>query len=48
MINMKRQRMGALGILQVIDYGVFVCICRVYSDIFKTVTLHAFVYDSNF
>ena len=36
------------SILQVINDGVYVCICRVYSDVFKKYTSHAFFYDSYF
>ena len=37
-----------MGILLIIDYGVYVCICIVYSYVFKEFTEHAFVYDSHF
>ena len=30
------------------NYGVYVCICTVYSSIFKEVTKYTFVYDSHF
>ena len=40
--------MGAMGILQVIYYCVYVCICKVYSSVFKSYAPHAFVYDSHF
>ena len=40
--------MVAMGILQVIDGGVFVCICSVYLDIFKKNLSHASVYDIHF
>ena len=40
--------MGSMGILMVIDDGVYVCMCTVYSYVFKEVTQHAFVYDSHF
>ena len=30
------------------NYGVYVCICTVYSSIFKEVTKYTFVYDSRF
>ena len=40
--------MGAMGILLIIDDGVYVCICTVYSYVFKKVSQHAFVYDSHF
>ena len=35
-------------ILLVIYDGVYVCICTVYSSVFKEVTQHAFVYESHF
>ena len=34
-LNKETQRMGVSGISQVVDDGVFVCTCRLYSDIFK-------------
>ena len=40
--------MGAMGILLVIDDGVYVCICTVYTYFFKEDTQHAFVYDGHF
>ena len=40
--------MGAMGIIQVNYYGVFVCICRLYLDVFKIYTPHAFVYRIHF
>ena len=40
--------MGPLGILLIIDDGVYVCICTVYSNVLKQHTQHAFVYDSYF
>ena len=40
--------MGPLGILLIIDDGVYVCICYVYSNILKLWTQHAFLYDSYF
>ena len=40
--------MGTFEILLLIDGGVYVCICTVYSSVFKEVTHHAFVYDSHF
>ena len=36
-----------MRILQVINDGVYVCIYRVYSDVYKKYTSHAFFYDSN-
>ena len=41
-----REKMGAVHILQIIYGDVYVCICRVYSYVFKKYTSHAFVYDS--
>ena len=46
--KIERETMGAMGILQVIDYGVFVCICRFYYDVFKKHTPYAFVHESHF
>ena len=40
--------MGTLGILMRINYGVYVCMCSVYSTISKEHTAHAFVDDSYF
>ena len=40
--------MGTMGILLIIDDGVYVCICTVYSKVLKQHTQHAFVYDSYF
>ena len=45
-LKMDREKMGAMGILLLIDDGVYVCICTVYSYIFKRVTQYTFVYDS--
>ena len=39
--------MGAMRILIMIDYDVYVCICTVYSYHLKEVTKHTFVYDSH-
>ena len=36
-LNIDREKMGAMGILLVIDDGVYVCICTVYSSVFKEV-----------
>ena len=47
-LNIDREKMGHMGILQVIDDGVCVCIYIIYSSIFKEYTQHIFVYDSNF
>ena len=40
--------MGSFGIILVIDDGVYVCICIVYSSVFKYFTQQAFVYYSHF
>ena len=37
-----------MGILLLIDDGVYVCICRFNSDVYRKYTPHAFVYDSHF
>ena len=34
--------------MQVINYVVYVCICRVYFDVFQKYTSHEFVYHSHF
>ena len=47
-LNIAGEKMDAMWILLIIDDGVYVCICTVYSSVFKKVTQHAFVYDSNF
>ena len=48
MLHIEREKMGTLGILMIINDGVYVCICSVYSNILKEFTQHAFVYDSYF
>ena len=47
-LNIEREKMGCLKILLIIDDGVYVFICSVYSKILKEFTQHAFVYDSYF
>ena len=47
-LNTKRDEMGTMGILLEIDDGVYVCICTVYSSVFKEVTQNALFYDSHF
>ena len=42
------KKMGTMGILLVFDNWVYVCICKVFSSVFKKYTQHAFVYDSHF
>ena len=39
---------GTMVILMVIDDGVYLCICKVYSSVFKEYTQHAFIYDIHF
>ena len=46
-LNIYREKIGAIGILLVIDDGIYVFICNVYSYVLKEVTQHAFVYDSH-
>ena len=36
-MKIERETIGAMGIIQVIYYGVYVCICRVYLDVFKNI-----------
>ena len=47
-LNTEREKMGPLGILMIIDDGVYVCNCTIYSIVLKQHTQHAFVYDSYF
>ena len=47
-LDIDRDKMGTLGILMRIKDGVYVCICYVYSKIFKKCTQNSFVYDSYF
>ena len=42
------EKMGTMGILLIIDDGVYVLICNVYSSVLKKFTQHSFVYDSHF
>ena len=42
------RKMGSMGTPLIIDDGVYLCICTVYSSVFKKVTQHTFVYDSNY
>ena len=46
--GIDNDKMGALEILMIINDGVYVYICYVYSRILKLWTQHAFVYDSYF
>ena len=46
--GIDNEKMGDLGILMIINDGVYVCICSVYSNILKLWTQHAFVHDSYF
>ena len=48
LLTIDREKIGTISILQVINDGVYVCICRVFSNVFKKYTSHAFVYDSYF
>ena len=47
-LYIEREKISTLGILMIINDGVYVCICSVYSNILKQWTQHAFVYDSYF
>ena len=47
-LHIEIKPMGPLVILLRIDDGVYVCICTVYSSVFKEFTQHAFVYESDF
>ena len=47
-LNIGREKMGAMGILPKIYDGVYVFICTVYYYVLKKVTQHTFVYDSHF
>ena len=45
---MEIEIMSDLGILQVIDDSVFVCMCKVFSGITKTSTSHEYFNDIHF
>ena len=47
-LKIEREKMGCLKILLIINDGVYVFICSVYSNILKQWTQHTFVYDSYF
>ena len=47
-LKIDEEKMGAMGILLVIDDGVYVFICTVYSSVFKEVTQYVFVYGIHF
>ena len=47
-MKIDKEEMGDMRILQIIDDGAYVWICRVYSDVYKKYPSHAFVYDSIF
>ena len=47
-LHIEREPMGTLGILMIIDDGVYVCICTVYSKVLTEHTQHTFVYDIYF
>ena len=44
-LNIDREKMGDMGILLIIDDGVYLYICTVYSSIFKEVTQNTFSYN---
>ena len=48
LLNIDREKKGAMSILKVINDGVYACICRVLSDVFKIYISHAFFFDSYF
>ena len=43
-----KRKMGTMGILLIIDDGVYICIYKLYSYVLKNITQHTFVYDSYF
>ena len=47
-LNIDREKMGTIGILLIIDDGVYVCICTVFSYVLKEYKQHSFVYYSHF
>ena len=47
-LTIDEKTMGAMEIILVINDGVYVCICKVYSSDFKAYTKHEFIYDSAF
>ena len=47
-LNIDRSKIGTLVILLIIDDGVYVCNCTVYSYVLKQFTQHAFFYNSHF
>ena len=47
-LNIERKKLGTLGILMIIDDGVYVCNLTVYSCFSKKFTQHEFVYGSHF
>ena len=47
-LDVEREPMGPLAILLIINDGVYVCICSVYSKLLKEHTQHAFFYASYF
>ena len=48
LLNNDWEKMGVMGIVLIFDDAVYVCICTVYSSVFKEVTQHTFIYDSHF
>ena len=47
-IKHRSRKKVTMGILMIIDDGVYVCICTVYYNFLKQHTQHAFVYASYF
>ena len=47
-LNIEREQMGTLVIILKIDYGVYVCICTIYTSILKQFTQQAFIYEIHF
>ena len=47
-LNIEREKMGTLKIRLIINDGIYVCICSVYSKVLKEFTQHAFDYDNYF
>ena len=48
LLNIEREEMGTMGIVMIIDDGVYLCICTVYSYVLKKFTQHASVYGGHF
>ena len=47
-LNNEIEKMGTLVILLIIDDGVYVCICTIYTEILKQFTKHTFFCDGHF